>query len=652
MFDVRKLWPKITKIYWDPDYDVPVVKPKPEHIDLFYVVKLTEPCDARPGFEADRERLKSSIKYEFGSDKLYRELFDRFILLNKVPHWDQMWEIVSSGNIWGQLYYNPFENKWRFRLTPQGAWYCFSNNIVDVVKTSSKISKGMVLDKSSSCNQVIVIDDRDRIIGLAERSGGKLVVSKVFHRVKPPIQTNWRKTSIDDVIKHNIESLNWFTEQSIKFIKKIHNKYKYPVIVSYSGGKDSLVALDLVVKTISNVKLLFNDTGLELPETIENVKIVSEKYGLELVEAQAGDLFWKNLDTYGPPGKDYRWCCKIAKLTPIARVTRIKWSSGALNIVGQRAFESFDRARSPIVWRNKWIPHLISTTPIQYWNQLIEWLYIIYNKLPCNPLYFEGFERLGCYMCPSGTLSEFKEVERKHCELWSKWINELEKWRIRLNQPREWIDYGLWRWVTPALAKFRLAKRLENYSIDWRIEYINRLNNSKTRLYPLKVLGNTDKLIIEFNDKLLSEQYIDSFRSNILMLKYKLSINRGELVVETKHSKITIKNNIIELEPYTSSENFEDLVDVIKIIYRVRNCSKCSSCILWCPLKIIKLTDQGPVVTGESIGCRVCLEICPISEVLVEKIVLPLITGNYKIWVRKTRRRIPSEYYLLINLSS
>jgi len=45
--------------------------------------------------------------------------------------------------------------------------------------------------------------------------------------------------------------------------------------------------------------MLFNDTGLELPETVENVMRVRDHYGLQLVEANAGDKFWEALPVFG-----------------------------------------------------------------------------------------------------------------------------------------------------------------------------------------------------------------------------------------------------------------------------------------------------------------------------------------------------------------
>ncbi len=643
---MRRIWPKTTKIYWDPDYDIPVVRPITEQVDLFYVVKLTEPGDARPGFPRDYERLREAIERELGSEKLYNELFaNKFILLNKVPHWDQMWEIVSSGNVWGQLYYDPFRQYWRFRLTYAGAYHGVEQGIVDTIRVSGPIKKYRRIGrKSTSASQVVVVDERDNIVGLAERFNDEFIITKVFRSGKPPVETSRRRSDLDTVLKYNEDGIMWYREKAVKLLKKLSSRYRLPVVVSYSGGKDSLVALHLTLEALGDATLLFNDTGLELPDTLENVEYIANYFGLNLVEASAGNAFWESLPVFGPPGKDYRWCCKIAKLIPIAKTSRLKWSSGALNIVGQRAYESIDRAKSPIIWRNKWVPHLVSTTPIQEWNQLVEWLYIYKYRLPYNPLYDVGFERLGCYLCPSSTLAEFREVESKYPCMWRRWIDELEKWRLKLDQPKEWITLGLWRWATPATAKYRLTKHVRNYTVDWKREYIERLLSSRARLSPMKTIVENNKLVIEFNTSVLTKEEYEVFRANASMLKYRVEFSDDHLIVITRNTMIIVENQKIVVKPYSDVNNLEDLVDILKIIYRIRGCAKCGSCVLWCPIRIVKLTPYGPLPESSCPACRVCLEACPIADVLVEKIVVPLITNDPHVWSRPSRRRAMEEY--------
>lgn len=654
---IKRIWPVTAKIYWDPEYDLPLLKPSRELIELTYVVPLTEPGDCRPAFHRDLVKLEEAVRTELGSSRLFNELFkERFTIFNKTPFIDLMYEVVSSGNVWGQLYFDVSSRRWRFRLTASGAYYAVYNNLVDTVVFSGKLSKGLkIRDVSSSSNQLVVVNERGEVKGLATRDKGFLTVVKVFRRAKPFIETAWRKSRLSDVVKHNEEALIKLEERSIKLIKRIYGDLKLPVIVSYSGGKDSLVSLDLVLKSIGGADVLFNDTDLELPETIVNVNEVTERYGLKLVEASAQNAFWRNIDLFGPPGKDYRWCCKLAKLIPIAKVAKQRWCAGALNIVGQRAFESIDRAKSPVVWRNKWIPHLVTATPIQDWNQLAVWLYIYRCGLPYNRLYDEGFERLGCYLCPSSYLAEFIEVERKYPDLWGRWLSKLDEWRIKLNQPPEYVEYGLWRWVTPAMAKYRLVKRLNNVAVNWVEEYKARLMNNGLNLTPIHSEGSNGVLTIVFNTEILGRGVpeVRSFRSNVeKMFSYKfIESGNGVYIVETKDTAVEINGSKMTVKPFVNQDNLEDLVDVLKAIYRARGCSKCGSCVMWCPLRVVSLTRNGPSVESKCVNCRICIDACPIAENIVEKIVVPLITGDPKAWKRKSRRRLNDGYFTLLQLS-
>ncbi|WP_440060070.1 phosphoadenosine phosphosulfate reductase domain-containing protein [Thermogladius sp. 4427co] len=636
-----RTWPKTVRIYWDPYDDIPIIHPRQDEIDLYYVLRLTEPGDAKIAFQSDLNRLRETIVRIFGDDKLYKFFFEnRIVLFNKVPHWDLMWEVASSGNVWGQLYFNPYTDSWQFRLSFHGAYSALEQGLVDYVKVDSKyVYRDMIIgDVSTSQKSIIVLDYKGRIRGIAESVGEKFVVTKTFHDQRPPVETSRKPSSLYDFIKKNIEGLRFLEEKAIRHLEKVQARYNMRPVVSYSGGKDSLVALDLAVKAFGSVDILFNDTGIELPETLKNVEEVAREYGSRLVTASAGNMFWRGLDTFGPPGKDYRWCCKVIKLVPIAKTSRSFWPAGALNIVGQRAFESLDRAKSPVVWRNKWIPHVVSTTPIQEWSQLAVWLYIHSYKLPYNKLYERGFDRLGCYLCPSSYLAEFKDVSTHYPCLWERWIEKLEEWRRKLNQPREWITLGLWRWLTPASAKKRIARHIQGYVIDWRDEYVRRLLSSNARLAPLKTVREGDGLKIEFNNSIVEESAQQVFLENARMASFKVWREGETIYASTGNTTITIINNLMVVTPFSRDENIEDLADLLKIIYRTRSCVKCASCILWCPLRIIKMTDHGPLPSTPCPSCKLCIDTCPLADQLVEKVVIPLILDNPKAFKRGSKR--------------
>ena len=63
-------------------------------------------------------------------------------------------------------------------------------------------------------------------------------------------------------------------------IREWYENYNGEVYVSFSGGKDSTVLLDIVRKMYPDVEAVFSDTGLEFPEirafvkSKENVTII------------------------------------------------------------------------------------------------------------------------------------------------------------------------------------------------------------------------------------------------------------------------------------------------------------------------------------------------------------------------------------------
>lgn len=77
----------------------------------------------------------------------------------------------------------------------------------------------------------------------------------------------------------------------LEFAKYFENK----VYVSYSGGKDSTVLLDLVRKVLPNVDVVFSNTGLEYPE----IQQIARKNNAKIVYPEMG--FHKVITKYGYP---------------------------------------------------------------------------------------------------------------------------------------------------------------------------------------------------------------------------------------------------------------------------------------------------------------------------------------------------------------
>ena len=82
---------------------------------------------------------------------------------------------------------------------------------------------------------------------------------------------------------------------SLTRIAEFANHFNNQVYVSFSGGKDSTVLLDLVRKVIPNVSVVFSNTGLEYPE----IQAFARSKGAEFVRPKM--MFNEVITKYGYP---------------------------------------------------------------------------------------------------------------------------------------------------------------------------------------------------------------------------------------------------------------------------------------------------------------------------------------------------------------
>jgi len=620
----KKRWFMRTDIAWDLDRNVPVFKSTCwdcNTIDL----PMTDPGDARLGFESDIEVLKEALRNEFGTDKYVNELIGSGVfLVNKGAGLDDFREIFARGTIVGKLYWDLFEKRWRFRLSYAAAKVLLNRGIPRSVEVNELPSEGSNIFHSGCMEgEQIVLTMSGEPAGIGYcRKNGRIRVVTVFPRDiigKDPFPTKDMPTNWGDVVKANEYRQRMLSSQAKKFIFAMYEKVKKPLTVSFSGGKDSLVALHLTLQ-IERPIVIFNDTGIELPETLETVKKVVNDWNLALEIASAGDDFWHAVKMVGPPARDLRWCCKVTKLVPMAKLVKEKWPQGTLNVVGQRAFESIERAKSPRVWRNKWFPQVLNISPIHQWTQLDVWLYIHSNDLTkyVNPLYFKGFERIGCFMCPASLMAEFEFTKRTHPELWRKWEEVLEYWRIRLGLPEEWVTYGLWRWINPSSKKKIILNKL-NVSYDWRKEFDGRLNPTIQH----KKVGGKEVTI--------------SFSSNI---EHALKDQKTVLGRSTNNSIIAEENEIVFQENHVtvSGRNpVEGAIEATALIQRWFKCLRCKSCEIWCPTGSIRVTSRPQVNPDTCISCKMCLLECPMYEPFADRVAAAVLLDNPNAWRRKSK---------------
>lgn len=188
-------------------------------------------------------------------------------------------------------------------------------------------------------------------------------------------------------------------DSAISLIESALSTSKNPVI-NFSGGKDSLVVLDLVRK-ITLVKALFCNTGNEYIETVP--------YSLsfpDVIELKPEKSFWQCVKEYGLPenkrtGKRHgSACCFWLKEKPLKKY--FTENNVDLAFIGLTSDESRQRMmtlkRMGAYYYHKSDKNF-KCHPIHDWSSQDVWNYIGLNKLKYNPIYDMGIPRCGCRFC-------------------------------------------------------------------------------------------------------------------------------------------------------------------------------------------------------------------------------------------------------------
>ena len=454
-------------IHWCDDCNVPIIGEKCENcFKEANFVALSRAADARPAFENDIRLIKSLLREWIGQPALKKlDMERKIVLLNRLPYLDKAYEVLIDGKILCHVFFDLYTFKWKVKPLKPLCSLIIEENLEKIAFVNKeKVSKGEILNSTDfkynagESEDLVCLFSRDeKSLGLGFLTDNKIIVLKAWSPSKPYYNFG-KKASFKDAIKANKLSIEHFESRACSFLERYVNRFKRKTIISYSGGKDSLICLLLSLKTGINAKLLFTNTCLEMPETLKNVKRVVEALEIDVIKAEADCTeFWSKAEEVGPPARDFRWCSQVCKLKPTKKV--LASFGETLCIVGQRKAESLKRASSQAVWKNRYLPNVINITPIQNWKALLIWLYLIKNRKEnlVNELYFKGFDRVGCYMCPSATIADFKMVKEWHPELWEKWEVFLQKWKKRNNLEDTWLTYALWRW------KRRTPKGIRNF---------------------------------------------------------------------------------------------------------------------------------------------------------------------------------------------
>lgn len=552
--------------------NLPLLKGKCSCGNVAEEVKITPPGDVRPAFEFDKELIKKTAINQFGDAWL-----PDVILLNSTPAIDRDEEVIINGRVAGNIYYDIYQKKFKFHPRP---WYAGmlkikkgyvvadSGALPSILKTSNLMSPGVreADGEIRAGDDVVVMNaDYDVVATGKARMNGEEMGNKRGMAVK----LKWRgiekaekgkKVTWDRVIKENEGVIHSMVGSEKRFVESVIEKYNLPYAVSFSGGKDSLATLLILLSAGYEPPLLFLNTGLEFDETLENIYYISDKFNLDLIEGEAGNKFWETIDFFGIPARDYRWCCKTCKLGVASLLIKENFKNGILSFIGQRRYESQSRARHGKIWKNPWVNGQIGVSPIQNWTALHVWLYLFMEKARWNTLYEKGLSRIGCWLCPASDMAEFEL--KKHYK-WNIFEEKLKEFSKKHNLPKEWIELGLWRWRKPpkwSKISYEILREDRHIKFD-----LHRIENF------LKLMGKVEKI--------------------------------GENLYNVGGIKIEIDGKI-------KAEREEKIFN--EIMERALNCVGCGVCIAKCIQNAIYIKNGKAWIGDGCIGCLECMNECPV----------------------------------------
>lgn len=428
---------------------------------------------------------------------------------------------------------------------------------------------------------------------VAKLVGGSLRSAPTIEIIEQ-IQEPLKLVNIDSMVRKNDTILNILCQDTIKSIYNDYNKHKNKIdffYVAFSGGKDSLVVLDLVQKSLphTSFKVIFGDTKMEFPDTyeaIEDTKKMCNELGIEFFTASSHmnpETSWHN---FGPPATVNRWCCSVHKTAPqilLIRELIKKPNFRGFAFIGVRRAESIARSEYDEISEGKKHRGQISCNPILDWNSAELYLYIYSNNLKLNQAYLRGNRRVGCLVCPRA--AERNEYIAKECYT--------ENFDFLTN-----IIKGTYS------NRFVEKSRLEEFIANggWKARKNGQDINVKV---PYEEIVNKDKILIHITSPRTSwREWIKTI---------------GIIIKDTNPYLIKRDDDIYEFEIYETCEELNVSIDaqifrkdptfikLFKSVFRkTATCVQCRVCEADCPFGNLHMIDGTVHVDASCHHCSLC----------------------------------------------
>ena len=416
---------------------------------------------------------------------------------------------------------------------------------------------------------------------------------------------------ISRFISANSKRYGYILNEATAFIRRVSADYDPDdMYVSFSGGKDSTVTSDLVMRALSNPQVLhvYGDTTLEFPETKEYVSRFRKAHPRTpvLTSINKDKDFEELCEQLGPPSRVMRWCCTIFKTGAIQRkiTTLFRGRTRVLTFIGFRRSESVSRSKYDRESDSPKIAIQKTASAIIDWLDFDIWLYILTTGIDFNNAYRYGYTRVGCWCCPnnsdwSGFLSQIYMPEQ-----YEHFRENLLRFarKIGKGDAEEYVDSGNWKarqggtgmeYANTSVVTFEPCATMEN-TINFELQ-----KPVTEDLYELfKPFGYINKTL---GNPRLGEIYVTD-RDGKLQLRLQGRIGQRTLKVTILDRHAGHSNSITAVEQKIRCQ-----------ITKYQMCMGCLGCESACPVGAINIqTDRGGLKSyrisdGKCVRCGKCI---------------------------------------------
>lgn len=410
------------------------------------------------------------------------------------------------------------------------------------------------------------------------------------------IEKNLKLTPIDieALWEQNENLMLGLIRTSRDLIRNTYEDYKkkgYAFAVAFSGGKDSLLLLDLVRRELSPSEyyVVFSNTGMELQATLQSVERAKQRWPeLNYQEAKSHLDPLDSWEEFGPPGRRMRWCCQVHKSVPTILKLRELTNNYEIKAVvydGVRAEESTQRAGYSEISVGAKNINQVNCSPILKWNTAELFLYLLYEDILFNDAYRQGLFRVGCMVCPMSS------------SWWDGIANDLYKDEMQplLKKVEIYAD----------LTKPEAERKKFIEQGGWKARMGGRgLSNGGNRITETV---HDDKIIFQFSEH--TQKWLDV--SGILGPTVERDGNKGIQIISNQEFDFEISDDGSEVvyHPFKKMDRFV-LSHLRGVANKVAYCFGCKACSVQCPKDAFVIDDDGKIFIREDkcVHCYNCIE--------------------------------------------